>query len=304
MRWPGLLLTLLLAPPAQAAGPDPVVTLQHQGIARQAILHRPPGNRMPRPLVIALHGLNQPAAELQAALGLDAVADREGFATAYPSAVIGRWSYTAERPVVLPGGGGLLDDTGFLAALVDRLVAEQVADPAAVFVTGQSRGGLLAWTLACEAAGRYAAIAPLITGMTGRQLTDCAPARPVPLLLLAGTGDRVQPYDGWLYAGYRLVSVPETLEFWRRQLGCSGQASRLLPHRQAADPTRAAIVDWSGCAPGTGLRFLRVEGGGHRLPSLGETQPLPGPASAGLQNQDFDTAEEIWRFFGGYLPQR
>lgn len=301
MRWRVLAIALLLAAPA-AAAPDPVVTLQHQGIARHAVLHRPPGHRTPRPLVIALHGLNQPAAELQSVLGLDAVADREGFVTAYPSAVIGRWSYTAERPVVLPGGGGLLDDIGFLAALVDRLVSEQVADPAAVFVTGQSRGGLLAWTLACEAAGRYAGIAPLITGMTARQLADCAPARPVPLLLLAGTGDRVQPYDGWLFAGYRLASVPETLEYWRRQLGCTGQASRLLPHRQAADPTRVAVIDWSGCVPGTGLRFLRVEGGGHRLPGLGETQS--GPASAGLQNQDFDTAEEIWRFFGTYLPQR
>ena len=301
MRRCALALALLLAAPA-AAAPDPVVTLQHQGIARQAILHRPPGARSPRPLVLVLHGLNQPAAELQAALGLDAVADREGFATAYPVAVIGRWNYAADRPVVLPDGGGPLDDAGFLAALVDRLVAEQVADPAAVFVTGPSRGGLLAWTLACESAGRYAGFAPLITGMTGRQLADCAPARPVPLLLLAGTGDRVQPYDGWLYAGYRLASVPETLEHWRRLLGCTGQASRPLPHRQAADPTRAAVVDWSGCAPGTGLRFLRVEGGGHRLPGLGETQS--GPASAGLQNQDFDTAEEIWRFFGTYLPQR
>lgn len=303
MRWWGLVLAALLAAPA-AAAPDPVVTLQHQGIARQAILHRPPGNRTPRPLVIALHGLNQPAAELQAALGLDAVADREGFVTAYPAAVIGRWSYTAERPVVLPGGGGLLDDAGFLAALVDRLVAEQVADPAAVFVTGQSRGGLLAWTLACEAAGRYAAIAPLITGMTGRQLADCAPARPVPLLLVAGTSDRVQPYDGWLYAGYRLVSVPETLEFWRRQHGCTGQSARALPHRLAADPTRVTIVDWSGCSPGAGLRLVRVDGGGHRLPSLGEALPIPGPAWSGAQNQDLDTAEEIWRFFGDYLPQR
>jgi polyhydroxybutyrate depolymerase len=200
---------------------DEMIKLTHQGVERTAILHQAAGAIVPAPLVIALQGLGQSTDGLRETLKLDVVADREGFSVLYPDAIEHKWSYG--RPIVQPMptvGGETVDDTGFLRLLIDDLVARKIADPARVYVTGMSRGGLMAFTLACALADKIAAAAVLITGMTDPQREDCRPARPVPIMALAGTNDWAQSYDGWLTEMGRLLSVPETMEFWRALHGC------------------------------------------------------------------------------------
>ena len=302
-----LALVLLLLPavrPAMAQ-PDVEATLEHQGVPRRYVLHLPPGLRGagPLPLVLALHGLDPDGDSRQAvdwyraSWTMDAVADREGFAVVYPQAVAGRWNYGSGRPTPLPGSTDPADDLGFIGALLDRLVADHVADPARIAVTGPSRGGLMSWTVACSMSERFTAAAPLITGMTDGQLASCHPDRLVPVLALAGTADRSQPYEGWLYdtLGLRLASMPETMEFWRRLHGCTGQDYAAVPHRENTGPTRAALITWTGCTTGGIVQLLRLQGGGHQLPTLApDTQP-PRPGNA--RNHDLETAEEVWRFF-------
>ena len=228
---------------------------------------------------------------------MDAVADREGFAVVYPEALAGRWNYGDGRPTALPDGTEPADDLGFLAAVLDRLVSDRVADPARIFVTGPSRGGLMTWTLACAMSERFVAAAPLITPMTGGQLAACRPIHLMPLLALAGTADRSQPYEGWLYPdlGLRTASMPETMEFWRRLHGCTWQEIYALPHRADTGRTRAALMTWTGCVAGGAVQLLRIAGGSHQLPTLApDTQP---PPAANGRNHDLETAEEVWRFF-------
>jgi polyhydroxybutyrate depolymerase len=193
---------------------DDMVKLTHQGVERTAVLHQAAGATGPRPLVIALQGLGQSMDGLRETLKLDPVADREGFLALYPDAIERKWSYG--RPIIQPMptiGGETVDDTGFLRLLIDELVARKVVDPARVYVTGISRGGLMAFTAACALADKVAAAAALITGMTEPQREDCRPSRPVPIMALAGTGDWTQAYDGWFAEMGRLLSVPETMEF-------------------------------------------------------------------------------------------
>ena len=160
-----------------------------------------------------------------------------------------------------------------------------------IYVTGVSRGGLMAFTLACVAADRIAAVAPLITGMTEYQLQDCRPARPMPIMVLAGTADRAQSFGGAQGPLGRLMSVPDTMNFWRQQHGCTGRAGRPLAHLHADDPTRVLVVEWSGCRTGAAPQLYRVEGGGHQIPSVSV-----GP-NQDLRNRDIETADEIWAFF-------
>jgi hypothetical protein len=47
-------------------------------------------------------------------------------------------------------------------------------------------------------AGRSSASGPLITGMTESQRDACQPSVAVPILVVAGVNDPIQPYDGWL----------------------------------------------------------------------------------------------------------
>src|SRR5262249_10336895 len=186
-----------------------------EGVARHYLMHRPAENGPARPLLIYLHGLrpadwqNHPWAEI------DAAADREGFVAVYPAALRGRWNFSGQRDERMKAGDADADDIGFIGKLIDDLVGRQIADPKRVYAFGESRGGIMSFELMCHMADRVAAAGALISGMIEAQRDACAPARAVPVFALAGTNDPVQQYDGWLLPGGRLLSVPETMEFWR-----------------------------------------------------------------------------------------
>jgi len=278
-----------------------VLTFTHQGIARTATLHAPAGlPDGPVPLVIGLHGRGQSVAGLRRQLHLDATADRERFVVVYPEAVDLEWNYG--RPVVKPmptANGETVDDVGFIRLIIDKLVETKRADPARIHVAGVSRGGLMAYTLACASADRIAAVAAVITGMTEFQREDCRPARPVPLMAIAGTADLSQMYDGWLLPLGRLMSVPETLDYWRTQNGCSKQDVRDVPHREPSDRTRVWLVSWTDCRDGARIVLYRVHGGGHRVPSLAPYSDKEGQ-QMGFRNRDIESADEMWAFFKAF----
>jgi len=271
-----LLLMLAGAAPVSAQA-DMVHTFVHQGIDRRFVLHVPRGAAPgPRPLVVVLHGSHQPPQELREWLPMEPIADREGFVVAYPDAIDGRWNYGAQPDEKI-------DDLGFIDALLERLVSDGIADPARIYVAGISRGALMTWTLLCRQPGRFAAAAALSSGMTSVHPASCTPSRLIPILAVAGTADSVQPYDG--RAGSpRLLSIPETMTFWRRLHDCAAETVRPVPHRADGDTTTAYRIDWSACTRGGPVTLFRIVGGEHEPP-------------AKSRGQDIDAAEEVWRFF-------
>src|SRR5262245_8759826 len=88
-----LVALLGLADAAGAGGPDApggeadgARSVTVGGSVRHYLIHLPPdhSDRAPMPLVIALHAAGSSAAEFRRYAGLDRIADREGFAVAYP----------------------------------------------------------------------------------------------------------------------------------------------------------------------------------------------------------------------------
>jgi polyhydroxybutyrate depolymerase len=289
-----LVLGVLFAPRALVRTEN-IGTIVYQGIDRHYLLHRTPNQNGPVPVVVAVHGLGESIETMQRSWTMDAVADREGFDVLYPISVAGRWAYVDTRPVPLPNGGNA-DDIGFILALLDKLAVEHVIDPAHVYVTGVSNGGLVAWTFACQAADRIAAVAPMVSGMLEPQMAQCHPKRLVPLLVVAGTGDWTQVYDGIPKPDYPLVSIPETLQFWRRLRGCTGMTHRELPAHDPDDPTAAVLVAWTGCKDPSPQLYYRIEGGGHSIPSYAPLAPHE-KARHGGRSRTFETAEVLWSFF-------
>ena len=294
----------IMASAIAGARADESITFNHQGVERSAVLYQPAGAPRPAPLVIALQGNTQTIEDLRATLRLDTVAERAGFAVLYPDAIEHRWSYgrpiNSDSPMPTLGGEAV-DDIGFVRRLIDDLVARGIADPARVYVTGMSRGGLMTFAVACVLSDKVAAAAALITGMTDLQREDCRPARPVPMMALAGTNDGVQSYDGWLGSLGRLLSVPETMEFWRSLHGCTQQERDLLPHRDNRDRTRVLLVEWSNCKSGARLRLYRVNSGGHQIPSLTAIASPESEQRWGWRSRDVETAEEVWAYVKGYV---
>lgn len=229
------------------------------GLQRSYVLHVPPGP--PSGLVINLHGAGMNGGQQAALTGFDAVADQYGFVVAYPDGVDASWA--DGRGASVPDRQGV-DDVGFLSSLIERLSREFPIPPGRVFVTGMSAGAFMANRLACERADLVAASAP-VAGTLG-VAQPCAPSRPVSVLAVHGTADPVVPFNGGPMVGRggpsEIVSAPALAERWREINRCPGPLVN--------DPAATGEIQESsatGCAGGTEVLLVSINGGGHTWPA-------------------------------------
>jgi polyhydroxybutyrate depolymerase len=278
-------------------------TLDHQGVSRSYLIHNAEAAKTgPKPTVIALHGFRNPGEPITAEGQLDRIAwskldeaaSREGFITVYPGAIEGKWNYMPGIAEPVRAGAEVADDVGFISRLIEQLISEKIADDRRVYLAGFSRGTLMAFEMLCRAPNYFAAAVPIAGTMMEKQREACKPEPAVPIAVIAGTNDFDLAYDGWIVGNGRLMSVPETLDFWRRQHGCTGQEGKLLPLRSPSG-TRVRLVSWTGCRQPNGVKLYRVESGGHQAPSF-EPSPQRWIEKYGRRNLDMETAEELWRF--------
>ena len=293
-----LLVLAAAAQPEPAGWVDRSETITVDGRERRYELTISPGGRGPRPLVLWLHGGNGDGPLQKRRMesgGRDLLA---GFVSVYPSG-LGGWN--DGRSAFISDRAQAVDDVAFLTALIDRLVDQGIADKERVFVIGGSNGGVMAQKLACERAGRLAGIAIVGAGMDARAAASCRPARPVPVVHLHGTEDRLMPF-----AGGRVVPMArrdsgevlpafETARFWASRNGCTGAPrQQVLPARPDQPGMGARLFDWS-CGDRSRVRFYQLDGHGHGWPGLGgqRRNQLAGPMSNVV-----DARVEILRFFG------
>lgn len=237
---------------------------------RGTVVERPPAPG-PRPLLIVLHGAALSGAVTRDLMRLSAMAPNEGIALAFPDAAGLIWneaSLAREVPAMLSGE----DDVAFLDALIDRLVADGIADPAAIHLAGISNGGMMAAHYACLRAGRIASLTMFKATMPPADDTPCRPARPLPVMLVAGTDDPVVRWDGRIVLGgavtlQRRRSVPDSFAVWRAANGCTGLApAQPLPRRGPQGSPAVLLHRATGCAGDVPTLLYEVRGGGHRLP--------------------------------------
>ena len=310
--WPAgiaVVLIVALALTAWAADMPPAAagdarTLEHQGVERHYYLHNAEAAAAaPVPLVVRLHGYRDPeqaVAEREdlsviAWPALDRVAGREGFVVAYPHAWRGQWSLFEGVENAALEDGRTVDDVGFVARMIERLVDEGLADPGRVYLTGFSDGAIMSFKLLCTAEAPFAAAAPVAGTMHQIHRDTCAARVPIPLLVIAGTDDRSLPYDGWLFPTGRELSIPETMEHFRLLHGCTGQTSDLLYDRTA----RTAAESWRSHGPVVRWRTPSRCFGSKAAATTrraSSRSPTRGRAWAGVRNRDIESAEEIWAF--------
>ncbi|MCA3626958.1 MAG: hypothetical protein IOC49_06915 [Methylobacterium sp.] len=278
--------------------PGDLKSLWHQSVERKYLEYVPKdGKTGPRSVLIDLHGLRPANWKNWIAPALQGLADREGLLVLRPEAINFRWNYAAPDAMQSAGqkiGNDVADDVGFITALIDAKVSTGFADPARVYVTGDSRGGIMAFELMCKASQKIAAAGPMIASMMEKQLAACNPERPVPVMAINGTMDDNIFYDGWIREGKRQLSTPEVMDFWRRQHGCSEQRGDPIPKREGVTGDRTSIwkITWMGCRQEGAVLLYRVNGGGHSTPSL----RVRSQDEHGRRNQDFEAIEEFWAF--------
>ena len=250
------------------------IGLSSGGRRRSALVHVPPGSAAGQrlPIVLALHGSRANGAFMAGYSGLSVVADGQDFVAVYPDAAAGGWnqgSTDASRP----------DDVRFTSDLLDAVEARWCIDPRRVYATGVSAGGGMVARLACQLSSRIAAIAPVAGSYAG--LPACRPDRPVSVLEIHGTADRIVPYAGRPPHGEG--SVPAFLAAWRARDGCARRTLQrhIAPHTLQVDST--------GCSQATAVRQIEILGGWHQYP--GANPPDRGPPPT------ISAAWQTWRFF-------
>lgn len=292
----------VLAPATARA--DEVRTIAVQGQNRVYQIHLPPTwmPGAPGPVVIALHGMLQSADGMESYLGLERVADREGFAIVYPHGLGNAWKDGRAPALRMTFWSPPSDDVEFLSELVGTLVGQGIADPARIYLVGLSNGGYMTYRMACERPGLFAAFATLSATVPSSYLKTCRPHRPVPVLMMNGTADMVVPYYGnGLPGRMSLLPVVDTAKLFARLNGCGKPAESAVPRRARMDATSVTLIYWSDCRDRSAVVLFRVNGGGHQSPSIGPGRETPiGSRMLGLRNHDIDAAEEVWAFFRHY----
>lgn len=270
------------------------------GEARSYLVSNPGGVSGPGPVVVALHGAMQTPQSFRAYFGLDAAAAAHGFVAVYPEGEGKVWNDSRPaamrlKAVLRPG-----DDVAFLVALVDRLIAEGIADPARIYLTGISNGGFMVERMACEQAQLFAAFSVIMATTPANARRDCRPVRPVPILFIHGTADSVITYNGFWTPMGATLSAPDSAAFFAALNGCGGNTTRDLPDLDAFDGTTVTDRTWQGCRDGATVTLLTVERGGHQSPARVDTKPDLATPFLGLRNHDIDAGEEVWRFMSAF----
>jgi polyhydroxybutyrate depolymerase len=262
-----------------------------------------PASRAAHPaLVLVLHGSmgNGEQARTGTFYAFDELADREGFVVAYPDGFEGHWN-DCRRAAPYSAKAQDVDDVGFLRALAARLEAEQGVDPSRIYATGISNGGQMAYRLALEAPDLVAAVAPVAAGLPDDANFDCTRRdEPVAVLILNGTADPMNPFDGGRVALYgvwgdrgTVLSSEASAAYWAGLAGHRQPPRRhRYPERSQGDGSWAEIAEFVD-GGGPEVAHLVVHGGGHSFPSRRGRYPR----GIGPTNADIEAADEIWAFF-------
>ena len=295
-----IVFSSLACPLFAAASAD---TIKVGGIDRSFTTLLPP--QRPAPLVVVLHGGLQQGRDVARSTNWDRVAEEQRVAVVYPDGINRAWGDLRPAGERIRGGPPAgTDDVSFLSALIEKMTLSGIAEAHRVYLTGVSNGGAMVFTMVCKRADLIAAAAAVIINLTDGLAGSCHPDRPVPMLIMNGTADPLVAYDGGRgtsrFALPKVWSTAATVDFWRKLNGCQLRdgATTTLPHREETHGSTVTIIA-SLCPPRGDVTLYRINGGGHRVPSLTSAArfPLLSDRLFGSQNHDIDAAAEIWRFF-------
>ena len=210
------------------------------------------------PLVIHLHSGGWTAQQDMDYIKLNQVAEAYGFIVVYPSAINKRWNSDG-RPA--PEA----DDVGFIDALIDIMNSRYSIDLERIYACGYSRGGFMAYTLACQLGHRIAAIAS-VAGVLSTSVADsCSPLKTMPVLHIHGTADTWVPING--ASGF--YSADQTLSYWTSFNDCLQVETIILPDLDPTDGCTVEKTAYTDCSDNSNVVYYKVIDGGHTWPGAG-----------------------------------
>lgn len=261
---------------------------------RTYIVHVPKScdQRLPAPVVLALHGAAMNGAMMVWFSGLNKKADEEGFIVVYPNG-------TGTGPFLTWNAGGFkentsagkADDVRFISRLLDDLATVITIDEKRIYACGMSNGAMMCYRLAAELSDRIAAIAPVAGTIA---LKESKPHRPVPVLHFHGTHDIFVPFkmakDTTRFF-MTFKSLEDSLQTWIKLNGC-GNIPKTEILSGAGDEMKVTRTTYGGGTNGAEVVLIVIEKGGHTWP--GQQPPL---RFIGKSVKNISANDLIWDFF-------
>ncbi|MBK6517796.1 MAG: hypothetical protein IPG04_27680 [Polyangiaceae bacterium] len=251
-----------------AGGGSPITGDFVAGGERPVTVQVPDGYdpEVPAPLMILLHGYSATGAIQEAYFGLGPIANEQGVVYANPDGTVDAtgenfWNATE---ACCDFGGTDVDDSAYLLGLVDEIASKVNVDPKRVYLIGHSNGGFMSHRMACDHAGRVAAIVSL-AGATFVDPFDCGASEPVSVLQIHGDADETILYEGGTTT-QPYPSAAETVAFWAGRAGCDGEPvidPVTLDLDGDVPGAETTVADFSGCDAGVDVSLWTLVGGAH-----------------------------------------
>lgn len=237
-------------------------------------------------LIFVLHGSGGSGPQVRpGAKKLEALAPAENLLLVYPDGYKKYWN-ECRKTAPSAANAENIDENEFFGAMLDYFGKRYQINEKRVFAVGTSGGGHMAYKLALIMPERFRAITAIIANLPDTNNLDCPEKRlPMPVLIINGTADPVNPYDGGevklgpqMNLGF-VRSTDRTFQYWSSLAGYTSKPRiRQLPDTDPADGK--TVEQYTFSEPGKPeVTLLKVIGGKHDYPN------------------DIDVYVEAWSFF-------
>ena len=194
------------------------------------------------------------------------------------------------------------DDVGFINNLIDKLSKELPVDMRRIYISGASNGGMMTYRVSTELSHKVAAAAVFIANEpNGKECNLQKDVRPVPLLIMNGTKDKLIPWHGGDAPGKtgQLYSTSETLKIWakRNHIDLDTKTVSYIKDSNKKDGTTVEHITFKKGKDSTDLQLVKIVGGGHNVPS--DLYSIPKVLEwtlLGKQNRDINGVKLAWDF--------
>jgi polyhydroxybutyrate depolymerase len=214
----------------------------------------------PLPLMLIFHGTNDTGRDMEVTTGMNTFADAAGYFVAYPNSMASDW---AEGCGCSQADLAMVNDTGFVRAVVQMVSDDYSVDPDAVYAAGFSQGGMFTYHLACEMTDLFAGVASVAAAMGVPVSQACAPSLPLAVLGIQGTEDNTFDYDGGGVDEFAWLGATATIDTWSVWNGCEDTPTVTHPPPVANDSTSLVVRRYLQCDASSETSAIGVTGGEH-----------------------------------------
>jgi len=236
-------------------------------------------------LMFAIHGSGgNPVSFSKNAAKLEEKSVSDNFILVYPAGYKSYWNECRKASGVEANRIDIHEEA-FFAGMIDYFKKKYGVNKNQVFASGFSGGGQMAYKMAITMPQTFKAVCAMVANMPTTENMDCQQSKkPVPILIINGTADPVNPYAGGEMnsAGLTLgtvLSTDQSFAYWAELAGYKGAPERnVLPDPDTSNEITIERFTYKE-AKKPEVSLLKVNNGKHEFQT------------------DLDFFTEAWTFF-------